>query len=141
MHETQIFIVLDTGQIEPLLPSQYVKLLRGELALPEYANRTVRVADWYVLVEKGRPVSLHNETYSLLHFDANGWVRWPHERHGQLANRAFYNALRSSPYADPDEDPAVRRLRKELHSEYAWRPSDEELKALHTLVFSAPKRA
>jgi hypothetical protein len=142
MHQTQIFIVLDTGQIEPVLHSQYLKLLRGELALPEYANQTVRIADWYVVVEAGRPVSLHNETYSLLHFDENGRVRWPQERHGERANRAFYNALMSSTYSDPDDDPAVQRLRRELHSEYAWRPSDEELKTLHILGFaSAPRRS
>ena len=75
MHRTHLFIVLHTGQVEPLPQSQYVKLLRGELASPDYANETVRLADWYVEVRQGRPVALHNETYSLLHFDEKGHVR------------------------------------------------------------------
>lgn len=54
MHRTHIFIVLQTGQIEPLRQSQYVQLLRGELTLPDYANETVRLADWYVEVTQGR---------------------------------------------------------------------------------------
>ena len=138
MHQTQIFIVLDTGQIEPLPHGQYVRLLCGELALPEYANQTLRIADWYVEIRDGRPVSVHNETYSLLHFDEHGRIHRPHERHGERANRAFYQVLVNSSYSDPDEDPAVQRLRKELHSEYAWMPSDAERSMVRTLVFANP---
>lgn len=141
MHQTHIFIVLDTGQVEPLPQARYVKLLRGELQLPHYANRSVRIADWYVEVKEGRPVAIANETYSLVHLDERGQVRWPHERHGKRLNRAFYNALTNSAYSDPDEDPAVRRLRRELRSEYAWRPSDQERRTLHSLVFRDARTA
>ena len=141
MHRTHIFIVLHTGQIEPLRQSQYVQLLRGEVTLPDYANETVRLADWYVEVTPGRPVAVHSETYSLLHIDEKGHVRDAHDRRGATANSAFYDALRRSSYSDPDDDPAVQRLRKELRSEYAWAPSDEERTVLHALVFATAPHA
>lgn len=137
MHQTRIFVVFSRGLIEPLAHANYVKLLRGELAVPEYANQSLRIADWYVEIREGKPVSVHNETYSLLHFDEHGRVRWAHERHGEAANKAFYQALRSSSYSDPDEDPAVRQLRRELHSEFAWTPSVEERHMLRSLAFRA----
>lgn len=141
MHRTEIFFLLDTGQIEPLPHAQYVKLLRGESTLTDYANQTVRVADWYVEVRDGRPCSVHNETYSLLHFDEHGRVCWPHERHGKRANRMFYDTLTTSTYSDPDEDPAVQQLRRELRSEYAWLPSDDERRTLHAALFASPGQA
>lgn len=79
MHETRIFFVLDTGQVEPIPQTEYAKLLRGDLALPEYANETVRLADWYVELADGRPVALRDETYSLLRFDAHGRVAPPRD--------------------------------------------------------------
>jgi hypothetical protein len=142
MHRSYIFVVLRTGQVQPMPQSEYVRLLRGELALPQHLNETLRLADWYVEVKEGRPVALHNETYSVLHLDERGRVCPPRERRGTIANHAFYDALIRSKYSDPDEDPAVQRLRRELRTEYAWLPSDEERKALRALVFaSAPHAA
>lgn len=137
MHRTLIFFLLDSGRTEPIERSEYVRLLGGDIRLRKYANQTVRVADWYVEVRDGRAVSLANETYSLLRLDGTGRVRWPHERSGERANHAFYAALTRSTCPDPDDDPVVRRLRGELRTEYAWRPSDAERRALQALVFPA----
>ena len=135
MYRTHIFVVTDDGQIEPLPQPQYAKLLRGDIQLPRYANRAVRIADWFVEIKDDRPVGLINETYSLVHLDEHGRVRRRHERHGARVNRAFYDALANSAYPDADEDPAVQRLRGELQSEYAWRPSDQERRALFAIMF------
>ncbi|MFN3545344.1 MAG: hypothetical protein ACK4UX_10905, partial [Thiobacillus sp.] len=41
-------------------------------AAPEFAGRTMRVADWYVRIEAGEPVSVVNEAHGLITFNAEG---------------------------------------------------------------------
>ena len=38
------------------------------------AGQALRLADWYVRLKGGAPEALVNETYSLVHFDAQGRV-------------------------------------------------------------------
>ena len=138
MHESRIFLVFDAANIVSLAHTEYVALLRGELTFARYANQTVRLADWYVELREGRPVALYNETYSVLQFDERGSVQRDLERRGLPFNHRFYDALARSSYPDSDDDPLVQRLRKELQTEYAWRPNADERAALHALVFGQP---
>lgn len=56
---------------------EYVSLVRGEHPMPDYANRILRMADWYTKMTHKDRVEVENETYSLLAFDAAGFVDWP----------------------------------------------------------------
>jgi hypothetical protein len=52
----------------------YVALARHEAAAPMLAGQTLRRADWYVRLNDGEPGAVVNETYSLVHVDAQGRV-------------------------------------------------------------------
>lgn len=135
-HRTLIFFVLD-GAVTFVPQPQYARLLRGEWRLPEHAERTVRVADWYVAAgSTGEPKPV-NETYSILQFDAHGRVDWRRCRIGGTRNQALYEALRNSTFDDPDDDPAVQRLRSELCDEVSWLPDREERKRLEAAAEQA----
>ena len=104
MHETRLFIVFPAGRIEPLPHDQYLRLLRGELALLRHASQTLRIADWYLEIRDGRPVSLVNETYSRLRFDARGRVCPPHEGSAEYAwmpGETERKAIRMLVFAEP----------------------------------------
>ena len=135
-HRTLIFLVLD-GAVTFVPQPQYARLLRGEWRLPEHAERTIRVADWYVEGgSTGEPKPV-NETYSILQLDAHGGVDWRRCRIGGTRNQALYEALRNSTFDDPDDDPAVQRLRSELCDEVTWLPDREERKRLEAAAEQA----
>lgn len=129
--------MLEDGKVRPVPQRDYVRLLRGEVHLPQHANKPVRVADWYVDVRDGRPASVVNETYSVLHLDARGAIDWSRCRLGTGRNRALYEALRASAYDDPDDDPAVRKLRAQACDELTWLPNSKERSALQRLLRTA----
>ena len=52
-------------------------------------------------------------------------------------NQALYEALRTSRFDDPDDDPAVRNMRLEMCDEVSWLPDSEERMTL----LSAARRA
>ncbi|MFN6961205.1 MAG: hypothetical protein ACK4N6_03095 [Rhodocyclaceae bacterium] len=71
-HASFVFLVGDDAVIHPLPHDVYVALLRGAAQVPEFANQTMHVADWYVRRKDGEPAELVNETYTTLVFDAEG---------------------------------------------------------------------
>ena len=139
MHRTLVFLIPAPGHYERLSQPEYARLLRGDLALPQHAGRTLRVADWYVETRADRPTALIGETYSLVALGTDGRLRRPHDRRGETANHLFYEALANSSFDDPDDDPCVQHLRMKLGAEYAWRPSDIEREALSQIVFCASR--
>lgn len=74
MFKTIIFFLSSSEGIKQIDQEEYVRLVRGEQAAPEYAGQTVRVADWYVALRNGRFAEVENETYSFLSFDRTGRV-------------------------------------------------------------------
>lgn len=106
--------------------------MRGESGLAEQAKRTIRVADWYVEVSPDAAPTVLNETYSVLSFNEAGKVDWLRCRVGGARNRAIYEALRTSRYEDPEDDPAVRRLRAEMCDEVSWLPDSDERSRLQS---------
>ena len=120
-----IFLVRD-GEAVFVSQAQYASLLRGETRLTERSGERVRVADWYYEVPANGEPQLVNETYSVLHLDDSGHIDWPRCRAGGRRNQALYGALRASSYDDPDQDPAVQRLRAQMCDEVTWLPDREE---------------
>lgn len=78
-HETRLFL-LDGGAVLPLDHGRYVALVEGKAPLPEFAGRRLRLADWYVRMDDGKPCAVANETYGWLAFDKDGRLD-PHAAH------------------------------------------------------------
>jgi hypothetical protein len=140
-HKSVIFMLLENGGIRPLPQRDYVSLLRGELRLAEHSNEAIRVADWYTDMHAGQPARVVNETYSVLQLDARGAIDWGRCRVGRGRNHALYEALKKSEYDDPDDDPAVRKLRGETCDEVAWLPNSEERDRLQRLLHGGRENA
>jgi hypothetical protein len=131
-----IFLVRD-GETVFVPQARYASLLRGETRLIDDAGASVRVADWYYELSASGEPRLVNETYRVLYFDATGTIDWPRCRVGGPRNQALYESLRTSSYDDPDEDPAVQRLRAQMCDEVTWLPDREERARLHAAARQA----
>lgn len=136
-HKSLIFFLLADGEIQPVPQRDYASLLRGALRLPERANEAIRVADWYAETREDRPAKVVNETYSVLQLDASGAIDWSRCRVGRGRNHALYEALRSSRYDYPDDDPAVQKLRAQTCDEVAWLPDPAQRSRLRRLLEAA----
>ena len=134
--ESVIFVVRGDGEVSRIAQRDYVKLLGGALQLPQHANKALRIADWYVDRREGGARIVVNETYSVLKLDARGAIDWSRCRVGRGRNPALYEALRSSKYEDPDEDPAVQQLRAQTCDEVAWLPNPAERELMQRLLES-----
>lgn len=111
-HASHVFLLDAEGNVHPLPHTLYLALARGEATAPEFAGRTLRLADWYVRLENGKPVAVVNETHGLMGFDAEGRVDWQ-------ATPAFH------PHRDGEK----------LASESASLPSPEERERMRRLIF------
>jgi len=70
-HKSYQFYLTDKG-ILPILHDCYVELVSGKANSTEFANQTIRLADWYVRMLDDVPQQVVNETYSWLVFDEFG---------------------------------------------------------------------
>ena len=111
-HTSYVFLLDAEGSVHPLPHALYVALTRDEAAAPEFAGRTMRVADWYVRLAAGSPAAVVNETHGLMRFDAEGRVDW-----------------QATPSFHPHRDSA------RLASESASLPNPEERERMHRLIF------
>jgi hypothetical protein len=73
-HASYVFMLDDDAGVHPVPHALYVALARGLASAPMLAGSTLRLADWYVRLKDGEPERVVNETYSLVHFDAQGRV-------------------------------------------------------------------
>ena len=134
MHKSLIFFFLDGKDIQKLPDSQYADLVQSRLASLPLANKTIRVADWYVQLEHGLPVKLVNETYSILVIDQKGWVDWDVtlEREPESPNPA-----KISKGEVPISSESSLTVKTPVGS---WLPNTEEREALNRLVFGPSTR-
>lgn len=117
-HASFVFLLDDAGGVHPLPHGLYVNLVKGEATAPEFAGQLMRVSDWYVRIEAGRPVALVNETHGLMQFDAEGRIDWA-----------------ATPSFHPHRDSAT------LASESASLPSPQERERMLELVFGVRPEA
>jgi hypothetical protein len=75
-HASYVFLLDEEGGIHPLPHRLYVDLVRGKTATPQFADKTLRLAEWYVRLQQDEPETVVNETYVLLTFDSEGRVDW-----------------------------------------------------------------
>ena len=75
-HASYVFLLDDEGEIHPLPHRLYVDLVRGKTVTPQFKNKTMRLAEWYVRLHQDEPETVVNETYTLLTFDGAGRVDW-----------------------------------------------------------------
>jgi hypothetical protein len=73
-HASYVFLLDAAGGVHAVPHALYVALARHEAAAPMLAGQTLRLADWYVRLKDGEPGAVVNETYSLVHVDAQGQV-------------------------------------------------------------------
>jgi hypothetical protein len=76
-HASYVFLLDEADGVHPIPHSLYVALARGQAEAPALAGRTLRLVDWYVRLQDGKPGSVVNETCYLAHFNAQGKVDWP----------------------------------------------------------------
>lgn len=70
------FLLDDAGTVHPLPHHVYLALVRGEAAVPEFAGKTLRLAEWYVRLQAAAPETVVNETYVPLTIDPKGRANW-----------------------------------------------------------------
>lgn len=75
-HASYAFLLDDAGGVHPLPHRVYVALVRGEAAAPQFAGRTLRLAEWYLRLHDDEPATVVNETYALLTIDRDGRADW-----------------------------------------------------------------
>ena len=73
-HASYVFLLDDAQGVHAVPHGLYVALARGQATALPLAGQTLRLADWYVRLKNAAPHTVVNETYSLLHFDAQGRV-------------------------------------------------------------------
>ena len=73
-HASYVFLLDESSGVHAVPHSLYLALACGEAKLDAMAGQTLRLADWYVRLKCGAPDVVVNETYNLLHFDAEGRV-------------------------------------------------------------------
>lgn len=76
-HASYVFLLDESSGVHVLPHALYVALAGGQASAEALAGQTLRLADWYVRLKDGEPDSVVNETYSLVHFDAQGRVARP----------------------------------------------------------------
>lgn len=135
-HRSFIFFIPPDGQPQAISRETYIKLVRKEVSLQEYANQNIRVADFYVRLHDEAPCEVENETYSFLYFDDAGQAD-PHDHKcfSLEENKAFYDAALSSSHEEIGKDPKVQQIRQKLGDDLAWLPSEEERQSLLSGVF------
>lgn len=131
-----VFLCPAPNEILPLPHAGYLALMRKEKMLPQYAGQQIRLAIFYVAMENGQPVKAANATYSLLDFDEQGYASPHGGSFSQEQNRAFWQAVEQSAYDDVDYDPQVQKLRRAMHDEFAWTPSEKEQRMMLGHIFS-----
>jgi hypothetical protein len=75
-HASFVFLLDAEGIAHPLPHALFVAMVRGAAAAPEFAGRTLRLAEWYVRMQGDEPQTLVNEQYSYVHFDETGRLDW-----------------------------------------------------------------
>lgn len=70
------FLLDDAGAVHALPHQVYLALVRGEAAVPEFAGKTLRLAEWYVRMQADTPETIVNETYVPLTIDPKGRANW-----------------------------------------------------------------
>src|SRR5512139_2997347 len=116
-HASYAFLLDEYGAVHPLPHGVYVALVRGEAATPQFAGKTLRLAEWYVRLKADQPETVVNETYALLSIDREG--------------RADWSATPSSPSLPPGSAKA---------SEAAALPSAAERARMQALLFGGNHR-
>lgn len=111
-HASYVFLLDEAGAVHPIPHRLYVALVRDRAAAPQFAGKTLRLAEWYVRLERGTPDTVVNETWGLLAFDREGRIDWS-------ATPAFH------PHRDSDA----------LVSETAALPSPAERERMLALLF------
>jgi hypothetical protein len=75
-HATYVALLDGEEGVHPLPHALYLSLVRGEGEAPDFAGRTMTLADWYVRLREGAPDVVVKETYTPITFDARGKVDW-----------------------------------------------------------------
>ena len=73
-HASYVFLLDDGGGVHAVPHALYVALARRDATAPSLAGQTLRLADWYMRLKDGEPDAVVNETYSLVHVDAQGRI-------------------------------------------------------------------
>ncbi|MBA2724337.1 MAG: hypothetical protein H0U56_15915 [Methylibium sp.] len=67
-----VFLLDEQGRVRPLPHELYVTISRAEAVAEGLAGQLLRLVDWYVEVQDGKPERLVNEWYGWVRFDAQG---------------------------------------------------------------------
>ena len=96
-HKTYLFYLTNEGVL-PILHDCYVPLFKGKSVACEFFGQKLRLADWYIRVEKEVPKQVVNESYSWLVFD----------KHGRLDLHAAH-VIDESPLPTEDERVQIKK--------------------------------
>ena len=92
-YASYVFLLDESNGVHAVPHALYIALARGEATLDAMAGKTLRLTDWFVRLKGGAPDVVVNETYSLVHFDAQGRVDPAHATTAaQTQNAAVENA-------------------------------------------------
>jgi hypothetical protein len=109
-HASYVFLLDEQGGIHPLPHRLYVDLVRGKTVTPQFASKTLRLAEWYVRLHQDEPETVVNETYTLLSFDREGRVDWSATPSLQPPSAAAAMAAETAPLPNAIERTQMRAL-------------------------------
>ena len=103
-HATFVFLLDETGKVHPLPHGLYLALVRGVATAPEFSDKILRIAEWYVRLKDNEPEAVVNEHYGYLAFDAEGRLDWERSRpeaHEALPTREERACIEAALFAVP----------------------------------------
>lgn len=135
MYKDYVFLCPISNEVLPLSHEDYLALMHRQKLLPHYAGQQIRIAIIYVAMENTQPVKAVNATYGLLDFDDQGLASPHGGSFTRQQNQAFWQAVEQSSYDDVDYDPQVQKLRRAMHDEFSWVPSEKEQRMMMNRIF------
>lgn len=129
------------GRIKRIPINTVEKLQRGELALPEYASSTVKLAEVVLILENRKPVDIIRMVGFLIHFDVSGSHKASGDEQARLTEKSirFFlgNALESEDSSgDGALIPADRLFtEKALNDRFRWEPESEDILKLMEFIW------
>lgn len=75
-HATYVALLDEAGGVLPLSNALDLALVCGDDDAPDFAGRTMTLADWHVRLDERMLDFVVNETYTPLTFDSRGKIDW-----------------------------------------------------------------
>ena len=142
------YLVEDDGSIKRISLKLSMSLEKGLKKLPEYAGKTVRIAEVALDLKDRKPFSILRIVGFKWHFDKNGSVKESHDKSVRLAFESFDFPEIEPLISEGDKNDVViditNKLNKKIYNDrFAWVPTPDETNKIINAIWKPkqePKR-